>query len=262
MKKIFLLKQYFYYLLHAKGPHGIHSPFVFQFINEVLNDKRDYYFFEEIKMLRQEMYQNSKLLKVQDFGAGSHIQNTKERKVCDIAKTAGRNEKFGKLLFRMVNHFKPQTIVELGTSMGLATLYLAGTNPQNEVYTIEGSPEIAAQAHLHFEKLELKNIHQIVGNFDDILKETLQEIGNVDLYFIDGNHRKQATIDYFEIAKPHLNENSIVIFDDIHWSQGMDQAWQHIKQDSFVTLSIDLFFVGIVFLKKDFKEKQDFILRF
>lgn len=261
MKKLFLIKQYFIYLWKAKSAHGVHSPFVFQFINEVLKDTRHYYFFEEIQKLRNEMYADKTLLNIEDFGAGSHLNNFKQRAVNDIARTAGRNEKLGKLLFRMVNQYKPQCILELGTSMGLGTSYLATANTMAQVHTIEGGKEIAAQAKKHFAKLGIQNIIQHVGNFDEVLIPILQQLASIDLLFVDGNHRKIPTLNYFENAKPFLHQHSIVIFDDIHWSAEMHEAWQIIKNDEKVSLSIDLFYFGIVFFQSDFKEKQHFVLK-
>lgn len=262
MKKLFLIKQYFIYLLKRKSAHGVHSPFVFEFVHEVLQDDRHYYAFDEIEKLRLVMYANEKLLEIEDFGAGSHKQNNTKRKVKDIAKTAGRNAKYGALLFRIVQKYRPMSVVELGTSMGLGTAYLAMANKDAVVTTIEGSKEIAAQAGRHFAQWGLQNVKQYIGNFDEVLSGILKEMKKVDILFVDGNHRKEPTIRYFEMAKPFLQESSVVIFDDIHWSPEMHAAWQIIKRDSRVTLSIDLFYFGIVFFKKEFKEKQDFVLKY
>ena len=262
MKKFFLIKQYFAYLLRAHTAHGIHSPFVFAFINEVLKDKRHFYAFDEIKKLRQQMLSDETLLTIDDFGAGSHKQNHLQRKVKDIAATAGRTDKLGRLLFRIVHRFQPRQMVELGTSMGLGSAYLAMAAPDAQLTTIEGSPEVAAQAAKHFAQLSVKNIRQQTGNFDLVLQDVFRVLGSVDLLFVDGNHRKEPTLQYFAEALPYLHENSIVIFDDIHWSKGMHEAWQQIKANEQVTLSIDLFYFGIVFFQKAFREKQDFVLRY
>lgn len=263
MKKLFLIKEYIkYYFSAKKGGHGVHSPFVFDFVETVLEDARHFYAFDEIAQLRKVLYKDNAELKIEDFGAGSHKNNNLQRKVSDIAKTAGRTEKFGKLLFRMVDKYQFENIVELGTSVGIATSYLAKANQHSTVTTIEGSPEIANRATQSFDFLKLKNIHQVVGNFDNVLATTLADLKNVDLFFIDGNHREEPTIEYFNQVKPYLNEHSMVIFDDIHWSEGMLRAWETIKKDSAVTLSIDLFFIGIVLFKKDIKEKQHFILKY
>lgn len=262
MKKFFLIKQYFSYLLKAKNAHGVHSPFVFDFVNDVLKDDRHFYAFDEIRKLRGEMYRDDTLLNIEDFGAGSHKQNFKQRKVNDIARTAGRNEKFGNLLFRIVNKYKPSNIVELGTSMGLGTAYLAMANKDSHVITIEGSSEVAAQATKHFNRLGVENVTQHTGNFDVVLVKILKQLQQVDLLFVDGNHRMEPTLQYFNDAKPFLHNESIVIFDDIHWSAGMHEAWQIIQRDPSVTLSIDLFYFGIVFFQTEFKVKQDFVLKY
>jgi predicted O-methyltransferase YrrM len=262
MKKFFLITQYLQYILKAKSAHGVHSPFVFDFIHDVLKDKRHYYAFDAIRQLRQAMYQDKTLLQIEDFGAGSHKQNHQQRKVKDIARTAGRNEKFGQLLFRIVNKYKPQNILELGTSMGLGTSYLALANGESKVVSIEGSPEIASQASAHFAKLNIQNVIQKVGNFDKVLVDVLNEMQHVDLLFVDGNHRMKPTLQYFNEAKPYLHPASIVIFDDIHWSEEMHEAWQQIKNDTSVKCSIDLFYFGIVFFQTEFKEKQDFVLKY
>ncbi len=262
MKKFFLIRQYLNYLWSARTAHGVHSPFVFAFINDVLKDKRHFYAFDEIKALRNQMLADKTLLKIDDFGAGSHKQNQLQRKVCDIAATAGRNEKFGKLLFRIVDHYKPRQILELGTSMGLGTAYLALANREATVTSIEGSVDIATQAAKHFQLLQADNIRQLTGNFDEVLQKILEDLPQLDLFFVDGNHRKEPTLRYFKQALPFLHEQSIVIFDDIHWSRGMHEAWTEICADERVRLSIDLFYFGIVFFQTSFKVKQHFVLRY
>ena len=259
-----LAQKYLHYYLNAsngKG-HGIHSPFVFDFIIHVLNDKRNFYAYSQIEHLRQELLNDNTIIYVEDFGAGSSITKTNQRKICDIAKHVAKNRKFAQLLFRIVNYYQPKNIIELGTSLGISSAYLASANVNSKLITIEGSPEVAAIAKKNLSELGFKNIKSITGNFDDMLTDVLKNIPSVDLVFIDGNHRKEPTIKYFDQLLEHASEQSIFIFDDIHWSTEMDEAWKHIKQSSQVTMSIDLFFFGLVFFRKDFKAKQDFVLRF
>jgi predicted O-methyltransferase YrrM len=260
VKHLFLIFEYIKYRLKASTAHGIHSPFVYDFIAHVLKDKRHFYAFDSIEKLRKNLYKNKKKLHVEDFGAGSLRSNFKQRKVCDIARTAGRNEKFGKLLFRIANYYNAQTILELGTSLGIGTSYLASANQKANVITIEGSAEIAKEAKLNFQALHCSNITQHIGNFDDVYSSVIAGCEKPDFIFIDGNHRKQPTIDYFLTSLPFLKNNSIIIFDDIHWTKDMLQAWDTIRHHESVTLSIDLFFFGIVFFSPDFKVKQHFVL--
>ena len=178
-----------------------------------------------------------------------------------MAKNSAKNAKFGKLLYRICQFFKPNSMVELGTSLGISTCYLSTANRQSKVYTFEGCPETAQLANENFEKLDLQNIDITIGDFEHTLKEKLSKIENIDLAFIDGNHQKKPTINYFEEILKYANNNTIFIFDDIHWSEGMESAWEYIKAHEKTTLTIDLFFIGIVFIKSELS-KENFIIRF
>ena len=252
---------YLKYLKKAKGPHGTHSPFIFSFINEVLRDKRQFYAFEEIESLRKELLRDYTEVEVTDFGAGSIHGKSNERKICDIAKHAGRSQKHGELLFRMANYFQLNHVLELGTSLGLGTSYLAKAREKSRVITIEGCPKIQEKAIENFESIGIKNIESYLGNFDDLLPLILESHPSFDLIFIDGNHRKLPTLKYFNLLKKYVHKNSLIVFDDIHWSNGMEEAWAEIKRDPQVKVSIDLFQFGLVFFMEEIKERQSFVLK-
>ncbi len=258
-----LSKKYLRYLVTAsngKG-HGVHSPFVYDFITKVLLDKTIYPEYLKIEQQRNVLLRNTDVITIEDFGAGSAVLPFKERVVKDTAKVSLKNKKFSQLLFRMVRYFKPSNVVELGTSFGITTSYLAAATSGN-VFTFEGASSIAEIASDNFKLLGINNINITIGDFSKTLIPRLSEMGHVDLAFLDGNHRKEPTIEYFNLFKRSVSESSILIFDDIHWSRGMEEAWEVIKKDPSVTLTIDLFFIGIVFFRKEFKVKQDFIIRF
>jgi predicted O-methyltransferase YrrM len=258
-----VLKFLKYYLTASdKKGHGIHSPFVYDFITNVLNDDRHFYAYDTIEQMRQNVLRNSEVLTIEDYGAGSMVSKSNQRKVRDIARSALKPKKFAQLIFRMVNYYGAKTIVELGTSLGITASYLASGNLNSTVYTFEGAPEVAAVARHNFNGLTLKNIHLIEGNFDDMLLPQLNKIDVVDFAFVDGNHREGPTIRYFEQLLEKANESSIFILDDIHWSKGMEEAWEYIKQSSRVKLTIDLFFIGIVFFRKEQKVPQHLTIRF
>jgi len=259
-----LAKKYFNYFIQAKNGkgHGIHSPFVYDFVAHVLNDKKEYDCYKKIEPLRSNLFRNSTIIDVEDFGAGSALMPFKKRKINAIAKSSLKNKKFSQLLFRISKYYKPQTIVELGTSLGITTCYLACANKNANVYTFEGSNEIGKIASENFNNAGFQNIHLIKGNFDNTLSPTLEKIEKVDLAFIDGNHREEPTISYFFELLKKSNKDSIFIFDDIHWSAEMEKAWKQIQQHDSVTLTIDLFFIGLVFFSPDFKVKQHFTIRF
>ena len=253
--------QYWLHASSSKG-HGVHSPFVFSFITEVLNDKRFFYCYETIEIVREQLKNDDTLLTIEDFGAGSRIHTHTQRTIRDIATSSLKPKKYSQLLFRMVNYFQPSVILELGTSLGITTSYLASGKVDAQVITMEGAKAIATIAQQNFRSLHLKNIQLVTGNFDVTLPGTLEQLPGVDFAFIDGNHRLQPTLHYFELLLPKVHEYSVLIFDDIHWSSEMEEAWNTIKKHEEVRLTIDLFFIGIVFFRKENKVKQDFAIRF
>jgi predicted O-methyltransferase YrrM len=259
-----LAQKYFQYFLNAENGkgHGIHSPFVFDFIIHVLNDKKKYDCYDKIELLRKELLANGSIIEVEDFGAGSAVIPFKKRAIRDIAASSLKKKKYAQLLFRIATYYESKTLVELGSSFGITTCYLACANVNSKVFTFEGSKNIAKIATNNFVNLSLKNIRLIEGNFEKTLSVNQQIMPNVDLLFIDGNHRKSATLEYFHFFLKKSNTQSIFIFDDIHWSKEMEEAWKEIQQHDSVTLTIDLFFIGLVFFSKDFKVKQNFTIRF
>ena len=259
-----LAKKYLHYYINAKNGkgHGIHSPFVFDFVTHVLNDRHIYDCYNKIEPLRKRLLRDNTTIEVEDFGAGSAVIPAAKRKVNAIARSSLKNKKFAKLLFRIVNYYKPETIIELGTSFGITTCYMGCANEKSTVYTLEGSTTIAGIASQNFADTGLQNIRLIRGQFDETFEDILAGIENIDLAFVDGNHRKKATLDYFSSLQKKSVQDSIFIFDDIHWSLEMEEAWGQIQQHPSVTLSIDLFFIGLVFFNPDIKVKQDFTVRF
>lgn len=253
--------RYFLVASNGKG-HGVHSPFVFDFIKNVLNDKRQFYAYESVEGIRKQMITDDSVLTIKDYGAGSIVSKTDQRKVSSIARTSLKPAKYGQLLFRIANYYKSNNIVELGTSLGVTTAYLASANTNGKVITMEGADQVAKLARKNFEQLGLNNIELIEGNFDTTLDGALQNLPSVDLAFVDGNHRKQPTLNYFYQLLEKVNESSIFIFDDIHWSKTMEEAWHEISHHSSVTLSIDLFFIGLVFFRPEQKKQQHFTIRF
>jgi predicted O-methyltransferase YrrM len=253
--------RYWFTAANGKG-HGVHSPFVFDFIKFVLRDKKNYYCYGPIEQLRQQLLQDSQVIEVEDFGAGSTVIKSNRRAVKAMAASSLKPKKFAQLLFRIVNKYQPQTIVELGTSFGITTSYLASGNHKALVYTCEGAASIANIAQQNFSALGLNNIILLQGDFAKTLPVLLESLQSVDLAFVDGNHRKAPTLQYFEDLLPKTTAGSILIFDDIHWSAEMEEAWAAIKVHPAVTLTIDLFFIGLVFVNPGFKVKQDFTVRF
>ena len=255
---IALAPKYVKYLVTADNGrgHGIHSPFVFELVTQVLRDRAGYPAYGAVEMLRTSLLKDHTLLTVQDFGAGV----SSSRSVSSIATSALKPRKFGQLFFRIARHYRPRTILELGTSLGVTTSYLALGAPAASVVTCEGAPAIAAVARRNFASLGLASISVVEGNFDDTLPGVLS--APLDLAYIDGNHRLEPTMRYYRQMQPFLHADSVLIFDDIHWSPEMEEAWAQLKSDPAVTCSVDLFYIGILFFRREIFTPQHFTIRF
>ena len=250
---------YFFTARHRKG-YGIHSPFLFDLITKGLRTDLPKSSFSEIESLRKALINSKEIITVNDPGAGSKKVKTPERKISQIARTSLTRPKYARLLAKLIRYFKPNQMLELGTSLGITTLYMASAG-KTEITTVEGVKNIGKTAQENFEKLQAENIRLIISDFSEALGKLNETKNKFDLVFIDGNHRYDATLDYFEKLKSLSHNNSILIFDDIHWSDGMHKAWQTIVTDKAVTLSLDIFQFGIVFFKKELS-KQHFVLRY
>jgi len=240
----------------------MHSPFVFDFILNVLNNKNKYQPPQEIEQLRKELLSDKRRIEIKEMGAGSRTSSSNERVVRQIAKSALKSKRLAQVLYRLVRHYQPKTVVELGTSLGITTSYLSKANPSGSIITIEGNEPVASIAKENFRKLSITNVQLLQGNFDTVLPLAIDQLSSIDLAYIDGNHRRQPTMDYFHQFLPKLHHQTILVFDDIHWSEEMEQAWKEIKTHPSVQYTIDIFFLGFVFFREEFKVKQDFSIRF
>lgn len=256
----FHVKEFFRYFLKSKGIYSIHSPFVFDFIRNVLHDNRTFYCYKEIETLRSTLLQSNEVIEVNDLGAGSHTATSSVRKIKMIAKNSATPPKYAQLLFRIGNYFECRRIIELGTSLGLTSLYLSSVSKEAKVSTLEGDVQLASLAEKNFQSLGRQNITLLQGPFETNLEEALKQLGKTDLVYLDGNHRREATLKYFDILLPFTHEKSVVIIGDIHWSPEMKEGWEEIISKPRVTTTLDLFFFGVVFFRQELS-KQHFILR-
>jgi len=245
---------------NGKG-HGTHSPFIFEFITTVLNDRKHYPEYEKVEALRSRMLNDHREVSFDDPGAGSAISKTKTRKVSSIARHAAKSPKLGQLLFRMVRKYEPATVLELGTSLGITSSYLKLAQPNSVLYTIEGAEPVAAIAKENLESLLPGSFKLINANFDEELPSLLKRMDNPDFVFVDGNHREEPTIKYFRQILPYIKDDSIIVFDDIHWSREMENAWKEIKNHPSVTMTVDLYYMGIVLFREG-GQVQHFKLKF
>lgn len=252
------IKSYIKFLLKSTNQHGVHSPFVYNLVTNCFYDHSKYEAYKTILNYKKELLKNKNKIQVTDLGVGSHVTKQRERIISEIAKNAGTTNKRAKLLFRLVTYFKPDAILELGTSLGIATQAMSLAHPEANITTIEGCSAISKFTKANFETHHLKNINLITGDFNEVVKDVASNA--YDLIFFDGNHDQEATLHYFESLLQTAHNNSVFIFDDIYWSKNMTDAWEIIKQHPKVTITVDTFYWGFVFFRKE-QVQEHFTIR-
>ena len=259
--KFFQLRSFITYWLDAVDEHSLHSPFLFDFFTKVLKDKPSSSEGDALKKIRRDLLRNQRMIHVTDFGAGSLTLKSRERKISDITRISTTPEKFSALYSRMIKHYKCNDIIELGTSVGINTMYLAKSHPLTHITTFEGSPEIAALAKALFDGNKMTDIHVIEGNIDQTLPAYLDTIQKFDFAFVDANHRFEPTLRYLHILLTKIHINSIIVLDDIHLTSDMEKAWKAIQQHELVYTTVDLYRCGLIFFNPALT-KQNVVFQF
>ncbi len=241
---------------HKKG-RGIHSPFVFDLASKVIYNADEIKLSTSVLDMHNRLFNSGEILSITDHGAGSRITSKTKRKVSSITKSSSVNRKFGKILYRLATWYQPETILELGTGIGVSTAYLAAGRADCEVHTIEGSPEKQAFASEQLATAGLENISFYQGTFDNYFGDLLRKLKNHSIVFIDGDHRFDPTVNTVRIIleEERLNE-LIIILDDIHWSDEMESAWKELCQDERISVSVNLFFMGILIIRPEMKKQH------
>ena len=242
------------YLWQGKSHYHIHSPFVFDLVNKVLRDKRNFYDLELIEQKRIALLDDNTPLDIKEVTLPD--SGLKRTSVAALARKTAIPSKYGQLLFRLANHYRAKQILEIGTGIGISTSYLACSNRKGRMISLEGDPARAAIAKKLLHQLNCSSVEVREGNFEVTLPDAVHDLGNIDLVFMDGNHQLDATLHYFETILPALHENSLVVVDDIYWSADMELTWQQLQQHSKVSLSIDLYRLGLLFFTPDFVVPQ------
>ncbi len=257
---LFQIKSYLKFLWKSENEHGVHSPFVFLLLTKCWYDKKHKAEYTVLNEYRKTLLRDTNTIEVSDFGAGSKIFKSNIRKVSAIAATAGISQKRAELLFRVVQYYQPKTILEIGTSLGLATSAMAMANPKAKITTLEGCANTMSECELLLQKFDFKNVNCITAEFESYFSSLDFQLLTFDFIYFDGNHSKKATLRYFHHLLSTISNDTVWIFDDIHWSSEMEEAWEVIKQHPKVRVTIDSFQWGFVFFRKE-QVKQHFILR-
>lgn len=217
----------------------------------------DYIIFKEIEEIRESIKEENLKVQFLDFGAGGPLDTRDSQLMSEGVMTTkytkelcqiGLKNKWVQLLYTLIKNNKPANVLELGTCCGFSSIYMAKANSSSTIYTIEGAYEVAKIAASNIQEANCNNIEQTIGKFDDVLQPLLTKIEKVDFAFIDGHHDKESTIRYYNIIKPFLSQNAIVVFDDISWSEGMKECWKKIIQDKDIKKYEDLDKLGICYL--------------
>lgn len=247
--------EYFKFLLKSSNQHKEQIPFVSNLTTNCFYKKTNSKSWNSFLKIKNQLLRNKKSIEITDFGAGSKIFKSDERQVSKIVRVAGISTKKAKLLIRLVNYFQPKNVLEIGTSLGLGTSAIKIGNKDVKITTLEGCPETSKIAKELFNNNNFNSIDIITGNFRVTLAEAAKK-NHFDFIYFDGNHTKNATLKYFETCLPTINDNSVWFFDDIYWNKEMHQAWAEIKKHPRVTFTVDVFYWGIVFFRKEQTKKH------
>lgn len=254
---MFLGFEYIKYRWNAKRRHGVHSPFVYQLTDKCLRTPISTLLYERTKLLRSRLKSNKKTIEITDYGAGSRKLGT-TRSIGAIYATNTSKGKYGQFLYRLMQHYQLKTALELGTSLGIGSICLATGDEESQITTIEGCPNIHAEAKANFEALEIENINSLVGTFAEVIPQLPNT--KYDLIFIDGHHDGEALLKYVDQLLPFAHEETFFLLDDIRWSESMKTAWEELKSDDRFHVSIDLFRMGMLVLRPQ-QEKEHFDIR-
>ncbi len=244
-----------HFLFSRRNGHGAHSPFLYSLCEEVFYNDSGFYAFSRLSRIRKELLNSKESVIVEDLGAGSRAFRGPSRLVSDIAAKGISTTEQSQILYRLINVLRCKTCVELGSSLGMNTLYMAAVSNNVNVVSIEGSVALYDFARQLAGRNGFKNAEFIHGNFDDAFPKVLQKIERLDLLYIDGNHRYEPTLRYFEAALQKKHNDTVFVLDDIYWSTEMTKAWKKICEHPDVTLCVDCFYTGYVFFKKEIREK-------
>ncbi|WKN30470.1 class I SAM-dependent methyltransferase [Porifericola rhodea] len=247
MSRFSLVKGYIHHWLHAVNRHSLHAPFVYQLYEKVIAADNKEAIFDSIEAYRRSYLQNPRAININSPGAPSQASKQQNRKVSNIAAHSLSQARFSRMLFRLIQSQNHTVIIELGTSLGINTLYMSAANPDAEIYTFEGCANTAQLARQLFNEWPYKNIKLIEGNIDQTLPQSLRKLPKVDMAYLDANHRYVPTLNYFQQLRAKTHEQSVLILDDIYWSNEMRQAWVELYQRPDISLSLDLFDAGMLF---------------
>ncbi|MFA6947176.1 MAG: class I SAM-dependent methyltransferase [Pedobacter sp.] len=261
MLKLSMAISFLKHWFKAKTRHGVHSPFVYRLVDKVIYDFHAKTVYQDIEQLRRDLLHDERWISITEFGAASNVTHSKQRQVSSVAKNVLKPARLAQLVHRLAADLKPGNIIELGSCLGIATAYLSKAAPQARLISIARYSETIPVVRENLQKLKIPNIELLSGNVDELLPKLIEGIPELDFIVIDGNHPGDAILNYFKWCLPKMSKHSMIVFEDIYRSREMKSAWQEIKSNPEVSVTIDLFWIGLVFVRR-VQRKEDFKIRF
>ncbi|NNE32921.1 MAG: class I SAM-dependent methyltransferase [Winogradskyella sp.] len=255
---MYQILSYIKFILSSTNQHGVHSPFVYNFVTKCLYNRTKYDAYKALYTYRKKLKKSKTKIEVIDLGEGSKLLKTNQRRVSKMIRNSSSSFKNAKLLFKTTKYFNFKTILELGTSLGMGTYAMAIADTSSKIISIEGCPNTLGFTNSYLRQYNLKHLSFINGDFQSTIQKLNED--KFDCVFIDGHHNKKSTINYFESLLSKTHNNTVFVFDDIYWSKGMTEAWAYIKAHPSVSVTVDTFHLGYVFFRKE-QAKEHFKIR-
>lgn len=237
---------------YRKG-FGVHSPFVFSLITKVIEEKCPYYCFQEIELLRKQLLFGEKKITYPDRKCNGRI---KTRAIGSIVKHEAISPKEGALLFRLTNYFKSKHILQIGSNMGLSTLYLTSYAKGLSCIALEHIPEFAEISKQTISRKGRNKVDLRIGEYIKLLPQALNDLHTVDLVFFNTQHETVDNQELFNECLKFVKNETLFIFEGINANNEMRSFWKNVCACPEVTVSLDLFSLGIAVFNKKLHKKN------
>ena len=253
--KWYQLKSYVNFIFSATNQHGVHSPFVYQLVTKCFYNRKNRPEYRKIGEYRKDVFQEKQQLHIQPNCSTFFKANT--YKISKLAKIYAPSWKRSKFLTRLTNYLNCKSVLEIGTQMGIRTSCFA-SHKNCDVITIDNCEETQKIAREKLKKHHFSTIKFCLQEFTQ--QEILVDQKKIDCIYIGNTRKKQSTLHLFEEALKKVHNDSVILIEGLHWSKDMNQAWKEIKENKQVSVTIDTFYLGLVFFRKE-QAKEHFKIR-